>query len=49
MGNPEIKNRFTGNIIIPAGKYASIKEAVEKEYQIYGNEKKLRVKVCEVI
>ena len=33
MGNPEIKNRFNGNIIIPAGKYASIKEAVEKEYK----------------
>ena len=33
MGNPEIKNRFTGNIIIPAGKYTSIKEAVEKEYK----------------
>jgi uncharacterized protein YjbI with pentapeptide repeats len=30
MGNPEIKNRFTGDIIIPAGKYASIREACEK-------------------
>ena len=33
MGNSEIKNRFTGSIIIPAGKYTSIKEAVEKEYK----------------
>jgi Pentapeptide repeats (8 copies) len=33
MGNPEIKNRFTGTVIIPMGKYASIKEAVEKEYK----------------
>jgi len=30
MSNPEIKNRFTGAIIIEAGKYASIKEAVER-------------------
>jgi hypothetical protein len=30
MGNPEIKNRFTGEIIIEAGKYANIREAVEK-------------------
>jgi hypothetical protein len=30
VGNPEIKNRFTGDIIIPAGKYASIREACEK-------------------
>ena len=28
--NPEIKNRFTGAIIVEAGKYANIKEAVEK-------------------
>jgi hypothetical protein len=28
--NPEIKNRFTGAIIVEAGKYESIKEAVEK-------------------
>ena len=27
--NPEIKNRFTGETIIPAGKYESLKEAVE--------------------
>ncbi len=33
MSNPDIKNRFTGEIIIPAGKYTSIKEAVEKEYK----------------
>ena len=33
MGNPEIKNRFDGSIIIPAGKYPSLKEAVEKEYK----------------
>jgi uncharacterized protein YjbI with pentapeptide repeats len=32
MGNPEIKNRFTGAVIIPAGKYSSVKEAVEKSY-----------------
>jgi hypothetical protein len=32
-GNPEIKNRYNGSIIIPAGKYASLKEAVEKEYK----------------
>ena len=32
-GNPKIKNRFNGSVIIPAGKYASIKEAVEKEYK----------------
>jgi len=30
MGNPEIKNRFTGSVIVEAGKYCSIKEAVEK-------------------
>jgi len=30
MSNPVIKNRFTGEIIISAGKYATIKEAVEK-------------------
>ena len=29
-GNPEIKNCYTGTVIIPAGKYANIKEAVEK-------------------
>ena len=28
--NPEIKNRFTGEIIVPAGKYESLKEAVEQ-------------------
>ena len=28
----EIKNRFTGVVIVPAGKYTSIKEACEKEY-----------------
>jgi hypothetical protein len=28
--NEAIKNRFTGAIIVEAGKYASIKEAVEK-------------------
>ena len=28
--NEEIKNRVTGTIIVEAGKYASIKEAVEK-------------------
>jgi len=28
--NPEIKNRFTGAVIVPAGKYASTREAVEK-------------------
>ena len=30
MGNPEIKNRFTGAVIVEAGKYANIREAVEK-------------------
>jgi len=30
MGNREIKHRFTGAIIVEAGKYADIKEAVEK-------------------
>jgi len=33
MGNPEIKNKFTGATIIPAGKYSSIKKACEKEYK----------------
>jgi len=33
MGNPEIKRWDNGDIIIPAGKYASLKEAVEKEYK----------------
>jgi len=28
--NPEIKNRFTGEIIVPAGKYESLKDAVEQ-------------------
>ena len=28
--NPEIKNIFTGAVIVPAGKYASTREAVEK-------------------
>jgi len=32
-GNPEIRNWYNGNIIVPAGKYASLKEAVEKEYK----------------
>ena len=37
VGNPEIKNRFTGEVIIPAGKYASVREACEKEYKnLYG-------------
>ena len=31
-GNPEIKNRLTGAVIIPAGKYGSLKEAVKKEH-----------------
>ena len=31
LGNPEIKNWENGNVIIPAGKYTSLKEAVEKE------------------
>lgn len=31
MGNPEIKRWDTGQVIIPAGKYVSIREAVEKE------------------
>jgi uncharacterized protein YjbI with pentapeptide repeats len=31
MGNPEIKNRFNNEIIIPANKYTSIKEAVERK------------------
>jgi hypothetical protein len=31
-GNPEVKRWDNGNVIIPAGKYASLKEAVEKEY-----------------
>jgi len=30
--NPEIKNRFTGAVIVPAGKYASTREAVEKNW-----------------
>jgi len=30
MGNPEIKNWFTGAVIVEAGKYANIREAVEK-------------------
>ncbi len=30
-GNPEIKNWYDGNIIVPAGKYSSLKEAVERE------------------
>ena len=30
MGNSEIKNRFTGAVIVEAGKYANIREAVEK-------------------
>ena len=33
MGNPEVKNWYNGNVIIPAGKYTSLKEAVEKEYK----------------
>jgi len=33
MGNLEIKNWDNSNIIIPAGKYTSLKEAVEKEYK----------------
>ena len=31
--NPEIKNRFTGEVIVPAGKYQTIREACEKEYK----------------
>ena len=31
--NPEIKRWDNGQVIIPAGKYTSIKEAVEKEYK----------------
>ena len=33
MGNLEIKRWDNGKVIIPAGKYASLKEAVEKEYK----------------
>ena len=33
MGNPEIKRWANGQVIIPAGKYTSLKEAVEKEYK----------------
>jgi hypothetical protein len=29
-GNREIKNRFTGETIVPAGKYESFREAVEQ-------------------
>ncbi len=29
--NAEIKNRFTGAVIVPAGKYESLKHAVEEE------------------
>ena len=37
MSNPEIKNRFTGAVIIEAGKYESIREAVEKnKVYLYG-------------
>jgi len=32
MGNPEVKRWDNDQIIIPAGKYTSLKEAVEKEY-----------------
>jgi hypothetical protein len=32
-GNPEVRNWYNGNVIIPAGKYSSLKEAVEKEYK----------------
>ena len=31
-GNPEVKRWDNGQVIIPAGKYSSLKEAVEKEY-----------------
>lgn len=31
MSNPEIKNRWTGETIIAAGKYADIKTAVAAE------------------
>jgi len=33
MANPEIKRWDNEQVIIPAGKYASLKEAVEKEYE----------------
>ena len=33
QGNPEIKRWDNSQVIIPAGKYASLKEAVEKEYK----------------
>ena len=32
MGNPEVKRWDNGQVIIPAGKYSSLREAVEKEY-----------------
>ena len=32
-GNPEVKRWDNGQVIIPAGKYSSLKEAVEKEYK----------------
>jgi len=32
MGNPEVKRWDNKQVIIPAGKYSSLKEAVEKEY-----------------
>lgn len=30
MGNEKIRNWYTGEIIIPAGKYENVREAVEK-------------------
>jgi len=32
-GNPEVRKWDNGQVIIPAGKYSSLKEAVEKEYK----------------
>ena len=32
MGNPEVRRWDNEQVIIPAGKYSSLKEAVEKEY-----------------
>ena len=37
MSNPEIKNRLTGNVIVEAGKYASLQEAAAKNRaNLYG-------------
>jgi len=38
-GNPEVRNRLSGKVIIPAGKYGSLKEAVE-EFDKYQTEEK---------